>query len=154
MLNKQIVNVNKTLISKITHSLADIASASLNSDFPLIIIGYGFMFVYTMFMLGKPNFVEQRCFLSIAGVSAIAMGIVISIGLTMAFGFPFTTIHGIMPLLALGKKKCILTDQSNYNRDKFQVSELMTCLSLYNVSTISTNNKGTPSAFLTELPPP
>jgi hypothetical protein len=91
----------------ITHSLADISSESVKSDIVLIIIGYGFMFVFTMFMLGKPNFVEQRCFLSMAGICAIGMGIVISIGLTMAFGFFFTTLHGILPLLALGKKKFI-----------------------------------------------
>jgi hypothetical protein len=62
------------------------------------------MFIYTMFMLGKPNLVEQRCFLSIAGISAVGMGMAISIGLTMLFGFFFTTIHGILPFLALGKK--------------------------------------------------
>jgi Niemann-Pick C1 protein len=74
----------------------------------LLCLSYGFMFFYTMFMLGRPNFVEQRCFLSMAGVSAIGMGIAISIGLTMVFGFLWTNLHGILPFLALGNKNIIL----------------------------------------------
>jgi hypothetical protein len=84
----------------------------MNSDLVLVVLAYGFMFIYTMFMLGKPNLVEQRCFLSMAGISAIGMGIAISTGLTMAFGFFFTTIHGLVPFLALGKKYCLLFKQS------------------------------------------
>jgi hypothetical protein len=67
-----------------------------------MLLGYALMFVYTMLMLGKPNLVEQRCYLAMAGIIAVGMGITISLGMTMALGLFYTTIHGVLPFLALG----------------------------------------------------
>jgi hypothetical protein len=66
------------------------------------------MFIYTMFMLGKPNLIEQRCFLAMAGIIAVGMGITMATGLTMAFGFFYTTLHATLPFLALGKNNRLL----------------------------------------------
>ena len=61
------------------------------------------MFLYAMFVLGKRNKVEHRTYLALAGIVACFMGLMISLGLTMAFGFYYTTLHGILPFMALGK---------------------------------------------------
>jgi hypothetical protein len=37
------------------------------------------------------------------GIVSVGMGLVISIGLTMVVGLYYTTLHGIMAFLALGK---------------------------------------------------
>ena len=47
--------------------------------------------------------VEHRTYLALAGIVACFMGLMISLGLTMAFGFYYTTLHGILPFMALGK---------------------------------------------------
>ena len=45
---------------------------------------------------------HPRTYLAMAGIFAVSMGVLISLGLSSALGFPFTTIHGILPFLALG----------------------------------------------------
>ncbi len=65
--------------------------------------GYLLMFVYTMFMLGRSvDRVEHRSFLALTGIASVGLGMGVSLGLTMALGYYFTTIHGILPFLALG----------------------------------------------------
>ena len=84
-------------------SFSDASSAGLLFDTGLMISGYALMFLYTVTMLGRPNRVEQRAYLAMAGISAVGMGMVVSLGLTMAFGFFYTTIHGVLPFLAMGE---------------------------------------------------
>ena len=84
-------------------SFSDASSDSLLFDTGLMIAGYALMFLYTVAMLGRPNAVEQRAYLAMAGISAVGMGMVVSLGLTMAFGFFYTTIHGVLPFLAMGE---------------------------------------------------
>ena len=83
-------------------SFADVSSEAVELDLPLVAVGYFLMFSYTMLMLGKINLVEHRTYLAMAGIFAVVMGVMISLGLSSALGFPFTTIHGILPFLALG----------------------------------------------------
>ena len=64
--------------------------------------GYGLMFAYASFMLGKPNLVEQRVYLAGTGIVGVAMGVVIAMGLTMLMGFFYTPLHGVMVYLCLG----------------------------------------------------
>ena len=60
------------------------------------------MFFYASFMLGKPNLVEQRVYLSGMGIAGVGMGVVIAMGLTMLLGFYYTPLHGVMVYLCLG----------------------------------------------------
>ena len=83
-------------------SFADVSSEAVELDLPLVAVGYFLMFSYTMLMLGKMNAVEHRTYLAMAGIFSVMMGVMISLGLSSALGFPFTTIHGILPFLALG----------------------------------------------------
>ena len=68
-----------------------------------MVSGYLLMFIYTVFMLGRVNFVEQRTYLTAAGIFAVAMGLVMSIGLTAILHLPYTPMHAILPFLCLGK---------------------------------------------------
>ena len=45
----------------------------------------------------------HRSYLAMMGILAVGFGLIISLGLTMFFGFPYTPIHGILPFLALGR---------------------------------------------------
>jgi pheromone shutdown protein TraB len=83
-------------------SYADEASKKIPFDIILMLIAYVFMFIYTMFVLGKINMIEVRCYLAMAGIIAVGMGLTISIGLSMAIGLSYTPIHGMLPFLALG----------------------------------------------------
>ena len=79
------------------------SSKPIEYDSQRQIVGYALMFLYTVVMLGRPNAVEQRAYLAMAGIFAVGMGLVVSLGLTMAFGFFYTTIHGVLPFLAMGE---------------------------------------------------
>ena len=68
-----------------------------------MVSGYLIMFLYTIFMLGRVNWVEHRVYLTAAGIFSIAMGLVMSIGLTAIFNLPYTPMHAILPFLCLGK---------------------------------------------------
>ena len=65
-------------------------------------LGYLVMFVYTLLFLGRVNSVEHRTLLTAAGIFAVAMGLVISMGLTFIFNLPYTPMHAILPFLCLG----------------------------------------------------
>ena len=84
------------------------ASSGVFVDSVRMVIGYLVMFLYAMVVLGKRNKVEHRTYLALAGIVACFMGLMISLGLTMAFGFYYTTLHGILPFMALGKSKAAL----------------------------------------------
>merc|ERR1719264_1620994 len=71
----------------VKRSFSDASSDSLLFDTGLMIAGYALMFLYTVAMLGRPNAVEQRAYLAMAGISAVGMGMVVSLGMTMTFGF-------------------------------------------------------------------
>jgi Niemann-Pick C1 protein len=64
--------------------------------------GYLLMFLYTSLLMGNFNFVEHRVYLANIGLVAVGMGMVISLGLTGAFGYFYTPLHGVLPFLALG----------------------------------------------------
>ena len=71
-------------------------------DLVKTVMGYVLMFIYTMIMLGRPNVVENRPYLAVAGITAVLLGLVMSIGVSMALGLKFVMIHGMLPYLAMG----------------------------------------------------
>ncbi len=83
-------------------SMGDASSAALQLDFPLMACGYTLMLVYTVLMLGRPNIVEVRCYLSCVGLFAILMGGAASQGLAFLMGYVFTPMNGILLYLILG----------------------------------------------------
>lgn len=69
-----------------------------------MVSGYLLMFFYTVFMLGRFNMVEHRTYLTAAGIFAVAMGLILSIGITLMMNLPYSPMHAILPFLCLGKK--------------------------------------------------
>ena len=78
------------------------ASGPIKYDTQRQIFGYVLMFTYTMLSLGKINIVENKFYLAIAGILSVFFGVTVGIGLTMAMGFPYTPISGILPFICLG----------------------------------------------------
>jgi hypothetical protein len=84
-------------------SFGDVSADAILFDGFFLAGGYLIMFVYTVLMLGRINAVEVRLYLSIVGIICIGMGLIISLGLTMALGYPYTPMHAALPFIALGK---------------------------------------------------
>ena len=83
-------------------SFGEVSNLAITFDTIKFAAGYGLMFAYASFMLGKPNLVEQRVYLAGSGIVGVAMGVVIAMGLTMLMGFFYTPLHGVMVYLCLG----------------------------------------------------
>ena len=80
----------------------DVINENILGNYNLLYSGFSIMFVYVLIMLGKFNCVEQRVWLSIAGLSGIVMGSVFCLGLCSSFGIMFTQLHNVLPFLMLG----------------------------------------------------
>ena len=83
-------------------SFGAVSNQAITFDTIKFAAGYGLMFAYASFMLGKTNLVEQRVYLAGSGIVGVAMGVVIAMGLTMLMGFFYTPLHGVMVYLCLG----------------------------------------------------
>ena len=68
-----------------------------------MVSGYLLMFLYTVLMLGNVNRIEHRTYLTAAGITAVILGLVVSIGLGALMNLPYTPMHAILPFLCLGK---------------------------------------------------
>ncbi len=90
------------LLIHVARSFADITTRAVVFDGIRMVCGYFLMFGYTMFMLGKCNLVEHRSYLALMGLLAVGFGLIISMGITLGLGYPYTPIHGILPFLCLG----------------------------------------------------
>ena len=45
---------------------------------------------------------QVRLYLTLAGLLSIAMGMVVSMGLSSLLGFPYTPMHAVLPFICLG----------------------------------------------------
>ena len=63
------------------------------------------MFLYTVLMLGRVNMLELRLYLSLAGIVSVFLGLIVSVSVASILGFPYTTIHAVLPFLCLGRSK-------------------------------------------------
>ena len=85
-----------------SRSFTDVASSAIFVEVFKVIFGYILMFVYTSLMLGKFNVVHQRFYLTFMGIFSVILGILVSVGWTGIFGFPYTPVHAILPFLMIG----------------------------------------------------
>ena len=115
MSEHNLINFKCKINSLLHFSLSDASSDSLLFDTGLMVAGYALMFLYTVAMLGRPNAVEQRAYLAMAGISAVGMGMLVSLGMTMTLGFFYTTIHGVLPFLAMGESPYLRTLVAKFN---------------------------------------
>lgn len=80
----------------------DVVNQNIIGNYNLLFSGFAIMFFYVLLMLGKFNCVEQRVYLSIAGLAGIVLGSVFCLGFCSAFGLMFTQLHNVLPFLMLG----------------------------------------------------
>ncbi len=91
-----------TLYYRAPRSFSDEMTGAIMVDSYRMVAGYLLMFIYTVAMLGRPNSVEHRTYLALAGIMSVLLGLGISFGLSFAWGYKFTTITGVLPFLAMG----------------------------------------------------
>ena len=70
-----------------------------------MLIGYCAMFLYTVLMLGRLTMLDLRLYLSLAGITSVFLGLIVSVSVASVLGFPYTTIHAVLPFLCLGSNR-------------------------------------------------
>ena len=105
---------------RMTRSYTDVSSAVVFLDMKMVLFCVVIMFIYTSFMLGRFDIVQQRIYLTAAGLISVLLGIVIAIGLTSALGFPYMPHYAILPfiMIGLGIDDMFVIVESWYNLDK------------------------------------
>jgi Niemann-Pick C1 protein len=83
-------------------SFGDIMSETILGDLGMFAIGYVIVFCYVLTNLGGFNCVDQRVYLSIAGIFSVVMGIGVSYGACAYMGLFFGPMHSVLPFLLLG----------------------------------------------------
>ena len=107
----------------VANSFGEIASGTIWGDTNNLILGFSIVFIYVNFMLGKFNHVEQRVspkqvsvnatigssiisdfqgYLSLLGLSSVAMSIGFSYGFCSLIGLSYGPLHNMIPFLLLG----------------------------------------------------
>ena len=85
-----------------TRSFGDLVGSKVMSDINTFAAGYVLIFIYVLFNLGKLNSVEQRAWLSVAGIAAVLMGLATSFGLAMLMGVFYSSMNRLLLFLMLG----------------------------------------------------
>ena len=91
-----------SFVMALSLSYGDEASAPIEYDIKGQLFGYALMFIYTLVSLGKHNRVEHKFYLAGAGIMSVFFGVTVGVGLTLALGYPYTPVTGILPFICLG----------------------------------------------------
>ena len=83
-------------------SVSDLIGGNVVSDLNTLAVGYVLIFIYVLVNLGKLNSIEQRAWLSVAGICAVVMGVATSFGLAAHMGVFYSKMNQILPFLMLG----------------------------------------------------
>ena len=83
-------------------SFGDLIGGNIKSDLNTLAAGYLLIFAYVLVNLGKLNSVEQRVWLSVAGIVAVMMGVATSFGLSAHMGVFYSGMNQLLPFLMLG----------------------------------------------------
>ena len=83
-------------------SVGDLIGGNVVSDLNTLAAGYVLIFIYVLVNLGKLNSMEQRAWLSVAGIAAVVMGVATSFGLAAHMGVFYSKMNQILPFLMLG----------------------------------------------------
>ncbi|XP_052073825.1 NPC1-like intracellular cholesterol transporter 1 isoform X1 [Mytilus californianus] len=85
-----------------TRSFDDEGYGAVNSDTKLLSAGFSIVFIYVILTLGRFNLLEQKLYLSLAGLLVVGLSIMFAYGLAMACGVIYGPVHALMPFLLLG----------------------------------------------------
>lgn len=94
-------NLTETFVFAV-RSFSDEAGGAIQSDVVSLSIGYFLVIFFVMLVLGKFNLMEQKVWLSLAGIVAVGLAILVSFGLSSAFGFEYGPLQSVLPFLLLG----------------------------------------------------
>ncbi|XP_065069855.1 patched domain-containing protein 3-like isoform X2 [Rhopilema esculentum] len=78
------------------------SGGAITGDISFLSIGYFLIIGYLAFMLGRFTRIEQKAWLALIGVLCVGLAILVSFGLSSAFGFFYGPVHSILPFLILG----------------------------------------------------
>ena len=104
---------------RMTRSFTDVSSAVVFLDLKRVVFCVIIMFIYTSLMLGKVDAIQQRVYLTVAGMISVLLGLVIALGVTCALGFPYMPHYAILPfiMIGLGIDDMFVIVESWYNLD-------------------------------------
>ncbi|CAG5135683.1 unnamed protein product, partial [Candidula unifasciata] len=85
-----------------SRSFDDEGYGAINSDYKLLFAGFSIVFLFILLSLGKFNLMEQKIYLSLAGMACVGLAILAAYGLATGFGVMYSPIQSIMPFLLLG----------------------------------------------------
>ncbi|XP_041359344.1 protein patched homolog 1-like isoform X2 [Gigantopelta aegis] len=85
-----------------SRSFDDEGYGAINSDIKLLSAGFSIVFVFVMISLGKFNMVQQRVYVSLAGLLSVGLAILFAYGIATVFDVIYGPIQSIMPFLLLG----------------------------------------------------
>ena len=92
-----------------------------------MLVGYCAMFLYTVLMLGRLSMLDLRLFLSLAGILSVFLGLTVSVSLASVLGFPYTTIHAVLPFLCLGSYRIYQKYNLKHFAEIFPYGEFCKC---------------------------
>ena len=87
---------------RMTRSYNDEVSSIIFFDLGRVGYCVAIMFLYTCVMLGRFNLVEQRCYLTAAGLVSVLLAVIISVGLMSALGYAYMPHHSMLSYLFIG----------------------------------------------------
>ena len=87
---------------RMTRSFTDVSSDAIFFDMIRVAVCIIIMYIYTSVMLGRMDIIEQRFYLTAAGIVSIALGMLVSIGITAALGYSYSPHHALLPFVMIG----------------------------------------------------
>eukprot|EP00794_Sanderia_malayensis_P008208 gene8208-9088_t len=83
-------------------SFREASGSTISGDLTLLSTGYILIIVYLAIMLGRFTRLHHKVWLAVIGVLCVGLSILVSFGLSSAFGFFYGPVHSILPFLILG----------------------------------------------------
>ena len=113
-------NANISITVRMTRSFTDETSKAIFFDLNRVVFCGLIMYVYTALMLGRLDLIEQRSYLTFAGIVSIMLSLEVCIGITAAMGYPYSPHHALLPfiMIGIGVDNMFVIVESWYNLDE------------------------------------
>ncbi|KAJ8305936.1 hypothetical protein KUTeg_016481 [Tegillarca granosa] len=85
-----------------TRSFDDEGYGAVNNDTKLLSAGFIIVLIFLVLTLGRFNLLEQKVFLSLAGILCVGLSIAFAYGFAIACGVLYGPVHALMPFMLLG----------------------------------------------------
>ncbi|XP_070195122.1 patched domain-containing protein 3-like isoform X2 [Littorina saxatilis] len=85
-----------------SRSFDDEGYGAVDDDISLLTAGFSIVFIFVILSLGKFNLMEQKIYVSLAGMLCVGLALLFAYGLATAMDLIYSPIQSIMPFLLLG----------------------------------------------------